>query len=109
MINSIVEKKTFVIDIDGTICTQDAAAYEKALPFTAIINKVNQLYDAGHEIIYFTARGSKTSIDWSELTEKQLLTWGAKFHKLLMGKPYADYYIDDKALLPEVLHTNREW
>ena len=44
-----------------------------------------------------TARGSTTDIDWKDLTTKQLSDWNAKYHKLILGKPYADYYIDDKS------------
>jgi hypothetical protein len=28
----------------------------------------------------------------------QLELWGCKYHELIMGKPSADYYIDDKAI-----------
>jgi histidinol phosphatase-like enzyme len=92
------EKKTYVIDIDGTICTQEGANYEIAAPINSMIDKANKLFEAGNEIIYFTARGSKTGIDWKLLTESQLTAWGVKYHKLILGKPYGDYYIDDKAI-----------
>ena len=38
---------------------------------------------------------NKLSLD---ATEKQLNDWGVKYHNLIMGKPYADYYIDNKAV-----------
>ena len=31
------------------------------------------------------------------LTQAQLKMWGVKYHELLMGKPHADIFIDDKA------------
>jgi hypothetical protein len=93
-------KKTFVIDIDGTICSQNGADYPSASPNSQVINRANQLYYAGHQIIYFTARGSTTGIDWTDLTKTQLESWGVKYHELIMGKPYGDYYVDDKAVLP---------
>ena len=98
MANKDPEKKVFVIDIDGTICTQDGANYDLAEPIQNFIDVANKLYLEGHQIIYFTARGSTTGIDWRELTENQLALWGVKYHKLLLGKPYGDYYVDDKAL-----------
>ena len=49
--------KTYVVDIDNTICTQTYGDYSKAKPYQDRINKINDLYDAGHKIIYFTARG----------------------------------------------------
>jgi hypothetical protein len=35
---------------------------------------------------------------WGEMTETQLRSWGCKFHQLLLGKPNADYYIDDRCI-----------
>lgn len=90
----------FVVDIDGTICSQ-AEDYREALPDYRIIDKVNELYDEGHEIIFFTARGTKTGIDWRKVTEKQFKKWGVKYHELIFGKPYADVYIDDRMISVE--------
>ena len=36
-----------------------------------------------------------------EFTEIQLSLWGCKFHELRLGKPNADYYIDDKGITDE--------
>lgn len=86
------------VDIDGTICTNTFGNYELAKPFLGNIQKINKLYDSGHQIVYWTARGGTTKIDWTELTEKQLKKWGAKYHKLVLGKPHYDLYIDDKSI-----------
>ena len=32
------------------------------------------------------------------LTEKQLNKWGVKYHRLFLGKPAADIYVDDKGI-----------
>ena len=88
--------KTYVFDIDGTICTNTNGEYEIAKPFLRKIQEVNFLYDNGNYIKYFTARGSSTGKDWFNLTKKQLETWGAKYHELILGKPEGDFYIDDK-------------
>lgn len=96
-------KMIYCFDIDGTLCTNTNGSYEKAEPYPDIIAQVNALYDAGHRIILFTARGSTTGIDWRELTEKQMRRWGVKYYELLLGKPHADVYIDDKAIHP------RQW
>ena len=89
--------KTYCFDIDGTLCTDTGGEYDKARPDSQAIARLNALYDMGHTITLFTARGATTGIDWRELTEKQLRSWGVKYHRLLMGKPSADVYIDDKA------------
>ena len=47
-------------------------------------------------IVYFTARGYETGIDWRDVTEQQFKKWGVKYHNLIFGKPSADIYIGDK-------------
>ena len=88
----------YSIDIDGTLCDEMLGDYENSTPDFKVIKKVNKLYDEGHIIKIFTGRGSKTGIDWREFTEKQLKSWGVKYHKLIFGKPVADIFIDDKAI-----------
>ena len=91
--------KTYIVDIDGTICRHDSKTtpYGRAKPIKERINFFNQLHDAGHTIIYWTARGQQSGIDHSDLTKKQLDEWGVKRTELRMGKPSYDYWIDDKA------------
>lgn len=91
---------TFCFDIDGTICTQEKN-YEEAKPFSKRIETINSLHDAGHFIRFFSSRGSVSGIDWFEKTERQLESWGVKYHELLLGKPHADIYVDDKACFSE--------
>ena len=91
-------KKVYVFDIDGTICTNTNGEYEEAEPFAKMKRKINKLYE-NNEIIMMTARGATSGIDWSEFTEKQLNSWGLKYHRLIMNqKPYGDVYVDDKAI-----------
>jgi hypothetical protein len=85
------------IDIDETIChSPDKPDYTTSTPITENITKANKLYDEGHLIVYWTARGSATGIDWSETTKKQFADWGVKYHDLKFGKPNYDLFIDDK-------------
>ena len=83
------------IDIDNTICTQERD-YTKAKPFKERIKKINRLYDEGNHITYHTARGTKSGIDWKNITTGQLYRWGCKYHSLIMGKPEADVFVDDR-------------
>tara|TARA_B100001093_G_scaffold295489_1_gene281794 strand:- start:2930 stop:3229 length:300 start_codon:yes stop_codon:yes gene_type:complete len=91
-------KKIYCFDIDETLCTSPNLNYENSQPYIDRISVVNKLFDEGHTIKLFTARGSKTGIDWSKITKNQLKLWGLKYHELHFGKPHADYYIDDKAI-----------
>lgn len=91
--------KTFVFDIDGVVAQiRKDLSYGETGPIEEMVKIVNKLYDMGNRIVFFTARGYVTGIDWYETTEKQLKEWGLKFHELHMGKPNADYYVDDKML-----------
>lgn len=87
-----------MVDIDGTICTNTNGDYKSAQPLVDRIEKLNALYDAGHEIHYWTARGGTTGIDWSILMLNQLREWGVKYTSANLGKPVYDIWIDDKAV-----------
>lgn len=96
--------KVIYVDIDETICkTSEDRKYENSAPIEENISKINKLYDEGHTIVYWTARGSRKQIDWYDLTYSQLNKWGAKFHELRVDKPYYDYFVDDKTLRIEEL------
>jgi histidinol phosphatase-like enzyme len=100
-------KKVIFVDIDETICETPASrSYHDASPIQENIDKINRLYDSGHTIVYWTARGSRKQIDWYDLTKKQLLEWGAKHHELRVDKPYYDLFIDDKSITIEALNEN---
>lgn len=95
--------KVYVIDIDGVICNEDVPVPDR-IGFTNRIAMINDLYEQGNTIIYFTARGMNSQDNnqlasdtkYRELTTKQLNTWGCKYHNLYFGKPNADVYIDNK-------------
>ena len=90
------------VDIDNTIANPFKVGKTfdntKHTPRYEQIKKINKLFDEGNEIVYWTARGSGSGIDWSELTEKQLKDWGCKYTRIeTQKKPSFDLFIDDKA------------
>lgn len=95
----------YIVDIDNTICLTRKVDgkwdYPNSTPLEYRIDRVNELYDDGHTIIYWTARGTGSGIDWSELTKQQLDSWGCKYHEVRLGKPSYDIWIDDKAFNDE--------
>ena len=102
--------KLIYVDIDETICNREASSdfgvvhdYTKAKPIKENIAKINKLYDEGNTIVYWTARGSRKQIDWTELTTNQLNEWGAKYHELRVDKPFYDLFIEDKSCRIEEL------
>jgi len=85
------------IDIDETIAnTPEDRDYSCSTPIKENIEKANKLYDEGNTIVYWTARGTLSGIDWEDVTREQFDKWGVKFHDLKFGKPYYDVFIDDK-------------
>jgi hypothetical protein len=87
----------YYVDIDETICnTPESRDYSLATPIIENIRKINRLYDEGHTIVYWTARGTVSGTDWRETTEEQFVEWGVKYHELKFGKPNYDLFIDDK-------------
>ena len=63
----------YFVDIDGTICTDTGGDYAAATPIQEAIDRVNSLHDQGHEIIYWTARGTTSGIDYAELCRTRKL------------------------------------
>ena len=97
----------YIVDIDGTICTDTNGDYPNAQPIMHRINYFNLLYDAGHEIHYWTARGGNSGKDWTELTIKQLAEWNVKYTTAKTGKPAYDVWVDDKAYnINSYIYTN---
>lgn len=84
-----------IIDMDGTICSEERT-YSRCLakPKTNAVETINEMYDAGHTIIIYSAR---TWVEY-EMTVDWLSKNGVKYHQLMMGKPIGDVWIDDRAL-----------
>ena len=86
------EVKNFLVDIDGTVGEDipneepwrmaDAGVYPDALA------KVNQWFEEGHIITFFTSRTEAHR----EVTEQWLKKSGFNYHSLLMGKPRGGNY-----------------
>ena len=99
-------KKIFCFDLDNVICSTKGTNYLKAKPKKKVIQIINSLYKNGHYIKIFTARymgrnkeiKSKAYKAGFKKTFNQLKKWNLKFHKLIMGKPTFDIYVDDKAI-----------
>ena len=100
------EKKKIVIDVDGVVATLvKGLDYSKSKPIKKNINFINNLKKSGIKIIFFTARGTETGIDWEKTTRKQFKEWGVLYDQLIFGKPAADLYIDDKGAVPSILNA----
>ena len=86
------------VEIDGDLCTNTHGNYKKDKPQKENIKNINKLYDMGHNIVIWTARGSTSKKDWRVLTTRQLKNWGVQYNELLFNKPSYDLIIEDRCV-----------
>lgn len=111
-----INKKSYVFDLDGTLCTETYGYYHNAEPIYNNISILNKLHDCGHEIIVHTARGMKrfnndvaaVYDNLFDITRQQLLLWNVKYDKLIMGKPYGTYVDNDAKTIEDILNENSD-
>lgn len=107
-------KKTYVFDLDGTICEEKLkgthfSEFEKVKPILPIVEKMKKIHKNGDKIIIQTARhmGSTNgniglvNARVAELTFRWLNKYEVPYDEVYFGKPLGDFYVDDKAMLPE--------
>ena len=86
------EVKNYLIDIDGTICddipNEEPERMETAALFDDALETINQWYEEGHIITFFTSRTE----EHRAYTERWLKEHGFKYHGLLMNKPRGGNY-----------------
>jgi len=84
--------KNYLIDIDGTVTedvpNEEPERMETCLPFPDALFTLNNWFDEGHIICFFTSRIE----EHRDVTEKWLKKHGFKYHSLLMGKPRGGNY-----------------
>ena len=75
--------KNYLIDIDGTITddvpNEEPWRMETCLPYQGSVEMINEWYDKGHIITFFTSRTESHR----EVTEKWLIKHGYKYHSIL--------------------------
>lgn len=99
------DQHAFCFAIDGVITTATRGHdYWRVWPRPQVVRVIRRLYKAGHRILLFTARGSKTGTDWRDLTESQMHQWGVPYHDLLFGRPAANHVVGERV----ESHQNRD-
>ena len=103
---------TYCFDLDDTICFPNhqeistELKYAAAKPNLSIIRILRKLKNQDHKIIIHTARrmlthdGDLKEIlkDVADVTIKWLQDHNVPYDELIFGKPYADFYVDDKGM-----------
>lgn len=107
------KQKIIAFDLDDVLCHRSnqfenlgPLKYSYCIPNKKMIELVNSLYDDGHKIVIYTARGM-TQFNGNVIeiygqlytkTLNNLDEWGLKYHQLVMGKIHYDVLVDDKVL-----------
>jgi hydroxymethylpyrimidine pyrophosphatase-like HAD family hydrolase len=97
------KQKIIAFDLDDVLCHRSnqfenlgPLKYSYCIPNKKMIELVNSLYDDGHKIVIYTARGM-TQFNGNVIeiygqlytkTLNNLDEWGLKYHQLVMGKKY---------------------
>ena len=102
------EKKRFCFDLDGTLVSVPNVPgdYSTVQPIKHNISILVLLKSLGHYIIIHTARRMKTHRgnigkviqDIGKITFETLAKFNIPYDEIYFGKPYADFYIDDRAV-----------
>ena len=84
--------KNYLIDIDGTITddvpNEEPERMSTCLPYDGSVDMINQWFNDGHIITFFTSRTE----DLRDITEEWLKKHKFKYHYLLMDKPRGGNY-----------------
>jgi capsule biosynthesis phosphatase len=101
-------KMRFCFDLDNTLVSEPKIAgdYSSVSPISKNIDYLKHLYEKGHEIIISTSRRMRTHkgnvsaavADIGKITFDTLSKFEIPYDEIHFGKPYADFYIDDKAI-----------
>jgi len=84
--------KNFMIDIDGTICddipNEEPERMATAVIYPNALDVINNWYNEGHVITFFTSRLE----EHRGVTEEWLKKHKFKYHGMMMGKPRGGNY-----------------
>jgi capsule biosynthesis phosphatase len=103
--NHKIKKQIFCFDLDNTLVTRPKVTgdYNTVLPIYENIKFLRNLYKNGHKILIYSARRMRTFKSNLDLVKKNiealtilnLKEFKIPYHQLILGKPYAHFYIDD--------------
>ena len=98
--------KLLCVDLDWTLCKWEFWWWKEPEPILSRIDYINNIYINWAHIIIYTARNPKYFID----TFSRLIKYGVMFHWIAMQmKPWADLYIDDKAIHADLFFSKSQW
>lgn len=91
---------TVCFDLDGVIADAKDNVYDQAVPQYGLCNPVESTIEVMHALKRAGVRLVICTARWEEdrpLTERWLKNYSVPYDVLVMGKPKADVYIDDRS------------
>lgn len=103
-----VSEKTLCVDVDDTICFTENFDYTASTPNEPVVAKLREAHARGWRIVLHTARGQGRSGGRIETIADEIhaeiadfcTRFDVPFDEIVVGKPLARWYVDDKALRP---------
>jgi len=85
----------YFIDFDGTICPNNGDAPQKAC-----IEVLTKLRECNHRIIIYSCRSNPECVNDADASTKEMVEYlyvhNVPFDLVQWGKPFFNYYIDDR-------------
>jgi len=106
----VIDKLRICFDLDNTLVSlsniNDINKYENITGIQQNIDLCNYYKSIGHYIIIYTSRGmlsnnsniGKINVNSTQNVYDILKKYHIQYDELIFGKPYADFYIDDKGI-----------
>ena len=97
------------VDVDDTLCVTVNRDYANSEPIQPMIEKVRHAKAAGWQVVLYTARGQgRSEGQWQTVAEEVKREIAAfcerhnvPYDDIVLGKPWARWYVDDKAIRPD--------
>jgi capsule biosynthesis phosphatase len=104
-----ISDRTLCVDVDDTICFTKGFDYTTSTPNDPVVEKLRQAHNNGWRIVLYTARGQGRSGGTIETVADDIHReisdfcerFDVPFDAIVVGKPLARWYVDDKAVRPD--------
>lgn len=101
------------VDVDDTICQTTNRDYANSVPIEPMVARLREARALGYHIVLHTARGQgRSNGSWQNVADevRSEVTafcerYAIPFDALVLGKPWARWYVDDKAIRPDEFLT----
>ena len=79
-------------DVEENICNIEDEDFSSCVPDFNKIEKMNNLYEKGHHIVYWSSKPKNSTI-WFNYIIERFKNWNVKYHELRLTKPSFDLYV----------------